>query len=241
MPFNFKQFSIDDKDCAMKIGTDGVLLGAWASLPEHGHIIDIGTGSGLIALMTAQRTCDIDNPPTITGIELDDSAYRCADANIAASPWADRITIVHADFAEYTCDTPPELIVSNPPFFVNGIHSPDSTRASARHCDGTLSPLSLIRYAATHLASEGSLAMITPADLEQDILFESTMHRMTITRRCDITTVPGKKVRRILWQMQRGDPRQHIPTEHSTLTIKEPDGQFSTRYKALTAPFYLDF
>ncbi len=238
MPFDFKQFSIDDSACAMKVGTDGVLLGAWAALPASGVIVDIGTGSGLIALMIAQRA---GASVSITGIESDPDAAKCAYANVKSSKWHEAVTIKHADFAEYEPPTPPSLIISNPPFFTSGMLPPGLARTKSRHCNGPLTPMSLIGYADKHLAVSGSLAMITPTDMEQAIIFEATMRHMSVVRRCDVTTVPHKKPRRILWQIQRHKDTPGAIAEHTRLSIRDCNGTFSDEYKSLTAPFYLDF
>ena len=121
--FQFKQFTIRHDRCAMKVGTDGVLLGAWANAKGKQHILDIGTGSGLIALMLAQRT-----DAMITGIEIDPASAAQAQENVAASPWAYRLQIVATDIAGYTSYQAFDLIVSNPPFFNEMLLPPDATR-----------------------------------------------------------------------------------------------------------------
>lgn len=237
MPFDFKGFSLDDSGCAMKIGTDGVLLGAWATLPVKGFVLDIGTGSGLISLMVAQRT---NGNLQIIGIDSDKIAIECARANVAASCWRESVAVVHSGFEDYNLPYPADLIISNPPFYTTGMISPDSARATARHCNGALSPVSLISYASKHLALGGSLAMVTPYELGQTIIFESTMQQMQIVRQCDVITIPGKKPRRILWQIQRSDNLAPA-LEHTTLTIRNQDGTFTDDYRDLTSAFYLDF
>ncbi len=237
MPFDFKEFSLNDSGCAMKIGTDGVLLGAWAALPIKGLVLDVGTGSGLISLMVAQRA---NGNIHIIGIDNDKNAIECARANVAASRWHKSVAVVHSGFEDYILPYPAELIISNPPFFTTGMISPDSARATARHCNGALSPVSLISYASKHLAPGGSLAMVTPAEIEQTIVFETTIQQMQIVRQCDVITVPGKKPRRILWQIQRSEDST-TALEHTTLTIRNRDGNFTDDYRNLTSSFYLDF
>ncbi len=237
MPFDFKEFSLDDSGCAMKIGTDGVLLGAWAALPVKGLVLDIGTGSGLISLMVAQRTS---GNLRIIGIDSDQNAIKCARANVAASHWPESVSVIHSGFEDYVLPYPANLIISNPPFYTTGMLSPNNARATARHCNGALSPVTLISYAAKHLAPGGSLAMVTPAETEQTIIFESTIQQMCIVRQCDVITVPGKKTRRILWEIQRSGDSTAAP-EHTTLTIRGQDGQFTDDYRELTSAFYIDF
>ncbi len=237
MPFDFKEFSLDDSGCAMKVGTDGVLLGAWAALPDKGLVLDVGTGSGLISLMVAQRAS---GNLRIIGIDSDQNAVECARANVAASHWPESVSIIHSGIEDYALPYPANLIISNPPFYTTGMISPDNARAMARHCNGVLSPVTLISYASKHLAPGGSLAMVTPAEIEQTIVFESTMQQMRIVRQCDVITVPGKKPRRILWQIQRLC-ESTAAAEHTTLTIRGQDGKFTDDYRELTSAFYLDF
>ena len=237
MPFDFKNFSLDDSGCAMKIGTDGVLLGAWATLPVKGLALDVGTGSGLISLMMAQRAS---GGLLIIGIDSDKKAIECARTNVAASPWHKSVSVIHSGFEDYIIPSPAKLIISNPPFYSTGMLSPDNARATARHCNGALSPITLISYASKHLAPGGSLAMVTPYEFEQTIIFETTIRQMQIIRRCDVITVPGKKPRRILWQIQpSGDST--TASEHTTLTIRGQDGTFTDEYRDLTSAVYLDF
>ncbi|WP_301709234.1 tRNA1(Val) (adenine(37)-N6)-methyltransferase, partial [uncultured Duncaniella sp.] len=129
--FRFKQFTVDDSRCGMKIGTDGVLLGSWAHADGAGCIIDAGTGSGLIALMMAQRY-----PKThVTGIDIDEPATLDAMHNVSLSPWSGRIDIINTDLLNWSPGNHiPEIehpicIVSNPPFFTEALHSPDAARS----------------------------------------------------------------------------------------------------------------
>lgn len=114
--FRFKQFTIQQEDAAMKVGTDGVLLGAWASVPEPGsRVLDVGTGTGLIALMIAQRAGDV----RVDALEIDASSASQANENFQNSPWKERLNCVHSSFQDYAsqCDLPYDLIICNPPFF----------------------------------------------------------------------------------------------------------------------------
>lgn len=224
--FRFKQFSVANRLAAMKVGTDGVLLGAWADTTGARRILDAGTGSGLIALMLAQRTPDA----SITAIDIVDDAVTEAAENIAASPWSDRITALHGDILTYRPNSPYDIIVSNPPFFNTTLRSPDSARAIARHGDG-LTFGSLIALAPSLLAPDGSLAFISPAEREDDIVCAAAMARMYITRLTRVyTRRRAISPARILWQLEL----KPAPLVTTSLRIGDDC------YQTLTAPFYLD-
>ena len=128
--FQFKQFTVWHDKCAMKVGTDGVLLGAWTSVQGAHSILDVGTGTGLVALMLAQRSLPNTN---IVALEIDEAAARQAKENIVRSPWKKQIEVVQADFRKYQSPEKFDVIVSNPPYFVDSLGCPDQIgRASCR-------------------------------------------------------------------------------------------------------------
>ena len=130
--FTFKQFHIDHSRCAMKVGTDGTLIGAWFSADcNNSRILDIGTGTGLIAIMAAQRF----SGAQVVGIDIDSDCIEQANENVAASPWCDRISIIHSALQEFTSSEGFDAIVSNPPYFVDSLLSPDEKRSTARHAN----------------------------------------------------------------------------------------------------------
>lgn len=231
--FDFKQFSIDDSGCAMKVGTDSVLLGAWVRTGGVGTVLDVGAGSGLLSLMIAQRTPGA----SVTAIEIDPDAAACAIANISASPWADRCGVVCIDAARYEPHNKVDMVICNPPYFTGGLRAPDRTRAVARHAEGSLSPLSVIAMAGRWLSEKGSLAMVTPADIADDIVFEAEMHRMDIWRRCMVSTTVSKPAGRILWQLS--GKGIHQPEPDTTLILRSA-GEPTDEYRRLTADFYLN-
>ncbi len=227
--FTFKQFAVSDRRCGMKVGTDGVLIGAWAGIPNDcvaPKILDVGTGCGLIALMMAQRF----NKAMITAVEIDSEAAKDAAENIAQSRWADRINLINADFHE--TEGRYDLIVSNPPFFVNGESAPDASRALARHAD-SLSPISLIEWGASHLTEKGLLAFIAPWELSQDISVKVAFSRLNLCRRVDVATSERRGVTRTLWELAARIPDLREPCD--TLTVN------SSEYAELTKDFYLHF
>ncbi len=200
-PFRFRQFVVAHDRCAMRVNTDAVLLGAWCPLPDEApepRILDIGTGSGVIALMLAQR-CPA---ARITAIDIDEpSALQAAD-NFRCSPWPDRLTAQHISLQDFT---PPlkggrgdsfNLILSNPPYFRNALRNPDPRRSDARHTD-TLSFDDLCRCSATLLSDDGTLALILPADAEADILATAArygLHPTHLTRFYTDASLPPKRI-----------------------------------------------
>lgn len=128
--FSFKQFTVYHDRCAMKVGTDGVLLGAWADVVSARNILDIGTGTGLISLMMAQR-CNA----RIRAVDIDADAVEQARGNVAASPWQDRIEVELQDICHFTSETLFDVIVSNPPYFTDSLKCPGKQRNIARHTD----------------------------------------------------------------------------------------------------------
>lgn len=230
--FSFKQFTVDDSACAMKVGTDSVLLGAWTDVAGVASAIDVGAGSGILSLMTAQRA----PLAQITAIELDEAAAQAAATNFAASPWADRCHAICIDAAMFEPDTAPDLIICNPPYFTRALLAPDRQRAAARHAMGSLSPLSVIGMAARWLSPAGSLAMVTPADIADEVVFEAEMHRFDVWRRCMVSTTAGKPATRILWQFSPRGTRPHLP---DTFLDVRSAGSPTDAYRTLTSDFYL--
>lgn len=230
--FDFRQFSIDDSRCDMKVGTDGVMLGAWASVANASRVLDAGAGCGLLSLMIAQRNHDA----SIDAVERSGEACSDAGKNIAATPLGQRVNVVHADIT--TMRFNPEsydLIISNPPFFTESLRSPDAGRAESRH-EGTFGVEWLIRNARLLLSPVGSLAFIAPSSRDSEIEFLLELHRLNIWRQCTVFPVEGKPAKRTLWQVS---PSATCREEKSSLTIRNTDHSLSTDYKNLTSEFYL--
>lgn len=230
--FKFKKFTIYHDRCAMKVGTDGVLLGAWASANEPKRILDIGTGTGLIALQLAQRY------PTsqITGIEIDSEAASQASENSSASPWASRIEIVCQDFLQYKSDKKFNLIVSNPPYFVDSLKCPDEQRNLARHAQG-LSYELLFKHASQLLDIEGNFCVIIPAEVEMHVIECAAMHLLYPCQRLCMYNKPQAPLRRVLINFTHR--LATCMNEH--LYIRKEDNNYSDEYKKLTGNFYLNF
>lgn len=239
--FRFKRFELGNRLAAQRIGTDGVITGAAAPLPQtDGAVIwDAGAGTGLIALMMAQRA----PMARILAIELDDEAAAECRANIAASPWADRVAAVTGDFIDLSHALPrPDLIVSNPPFFTTDTHAPDSRRALARHGNGSLSPLSLIKTASEILNVGGRLCFIAPYDESDSILYAATMAGMEPVATLDISSRVGRRPIRRLWTLMRRSETPSAPPVAGTLSIHREDkpGEYTDDFISLTRDFYIN-
>lgn len=227
--FAFKQFTIDNGECAMKVGTDGTLLGAWA---RGGHsILDIGTGTGLIALMMAQRCAQAQ----IKAIDISAECCLQAAANVKASPFGGRISVEHksiADFAE-TTDARFDSIVSNPPFFVNALVSPSANRSMARH-SASMHYDELFAAVSHLLSDEGSFSAIIPSESLTAFAAEASLRGLCLTRRIDIATVSSKPVSRHLIEFQRYPAQTTVESHY----LCNADGTRSEWYAGLTADFY---
>ncbi len=226
--FKFKSFGMTDRRCGMKIGTDGVLVGAWAECPDvlHPHILDVGAGCGVISLMMAQRY----ERAIITAVEVESGASEDFTLNIELSPFAnDRFSLIEGSF--HTVEGLYDLIVSNPPFFTNGESSPLQGRALARHAS-ELSPLSLVHFATKHLQSGGRLAMIVPVELTDELLAQAAICRLWLRRRTDVATSARRGVTRALLEFSN----VCCPIPHNeTLVVNSPE------YANLTKNFYLHY
>ena len=231
MSFRFKQFLIEDHRCAQKVGTDGVLLGAWTAV-SAGDVLDVGSGSGLVTLMMAQRMPEA----RFWGIDIDADSVEQARENAAASRWADRICFEEGDFTSFDFGRQFDAIVSNPPFFEKALECPDKRRAAARHSSAL--PLQTLAERSGELLREGGrLTVILPYEATADFIFHCQTTGLTLERRCDIKTVERKAVRRCLLQFVKA----HIATYTAeTLTLLDADGKRTAEHEKLTKDYYLD-
>jgi tRNA1Val (adenine37-N6)-methyltransferase len=225
--FKFKQFTVHHDRCGMKVGTDGTLLGAWAR--GGNRILDIGTGSGLIALMMAQRF----PKALVTGIDIDGIAAGQAMENVAASPFHGRIDIICQDVIQLPASVQDghdsyDAIVSNPPYFADSLCSPDGQRTLARHA-ATLTYRTLASCCRRLLAERGELSVVIPADQKGRMEAEATLAGFFKSRECAVKTSPQKPPKRWLLAFRKHPDR----TEHTELTIG------SEEYMELTKDFYL--
>lgn len=204
--FRFRQFSVRNEMSAQKVGTDGVLLGAAATLPGTSDgrmaVLDIGTGTGLVALMLAQRLFGLGKGFNITGIDIDAPSVAEAAANFAASPWAGSLSAVQVSLNAYASPAPLGLIVSNPPFYDNSLPAPEGRRNSARHTD-TLSFKEICAFAGENLTSDGRLSMILPAADERGLLRYAASFGLFPAMLLRIRTVASKPPRRLIAEFVR--------------------------------------
>ncbi|MCK6693141.1 MAG: methyltransferase [Thermoanaerobaculia bacterium] len=236
-PFRFKRFLVEQSGAAHPVGTDGVLLGAWADVADATRILDIGTGTGLVALMLAQRT---ENVPgvKITGVELQEDSFRCAQRNFSASPWAGRLSAVGQsvqDFAQNAVDQY-DLIVSNPPFFTETIVSPDQKRQLSRTARA-LTAGDLLDAVGRLLLPHGKFCAIMPPAEGRRLCEWAALRGLYCTRETQVFARQEKPCERLLLQLQR-DP---YPMRRSRLYIYEREEVWSGGFRALTAAFYLYF
>lgn len=232
--FQCKKFYVAHDQCAMKVGTDGLLLGAFAPLPQPGRpILDIGTGSGLISLMLAQRSCGA-NP--IDAIELDNTAALQAATNIANSPWPTAVQLIKGDILTYQSNKRYSLIVSNPPFFQQALPATDARRHQARHTD-SLPFARLLEKAKALLVEEGVFAVVLPLVSAEIFCALAQQQGWFVSRYCAVKATPNKPILRALLCLRL---QPSTKTEYQ-LIITAADGSYSQDYKALLKDFYLKF
>lgn len=235
--FRFQRFAVDDQFCGMKIGTDAVLLGAWADPTNCLNILDIGTGCGLIALMLAQRIEQ--TAASITAIDIDESASLQAAANATDSPWPDRIRVVHQALQEFATDENSQkfdLCVCNPPFFTDCSLSNDPKKVLARHTS-SLSRNDLLRISCQLLKPSGKLALVLPYDQLDATVTAASTHCLFLTKRTFVRPFPEGPFKRVLIELSLRDG----PLVGDELAIETKRNEFSPAYEKLTSRFHLRF
>lgn len=266
MEFRFKKFIVKQSRSAMRVNTDGVLLGAWMSLSESGdkameRILDIGTGTGVIALMAAQRLAEQQTPSVIIeALEIDENSYNDASENFINSPWGDdnkEITLkaIHCSLQEYP-QSEYDCIFSNPPYFIDSLKSTIEARSNARHTD-TLSQSEIIKYSLISLKEGGKLALILPAEegekflikinfllktaLEKPKKYDKTLKSvLTPIRLCKVRTTAKKNPKRYLMEFELVSIENVRQCVFEELVIIE-NGDYTLQYRQLVGDFYLNF
>lgn len=231
--FTFKQFFVAHDRCAMKVGTDAILLGAWAPVPQAGCILDIGCGSGVIALMLAQRSPDV---VRLDAVEVEPEASTQAQENRQDSPWASRITVVNSDIVTFAAQTASRyaLIVSNPPYFPLGSACRTQARSKARYTE-SLSHETLLHCAAMLLEPAGRFCVVLPSPVASDFCTTACHQGWSVRQRLMVRErAEGKPHRELLTlSKQTGTCDTH------TLLVRADDGGYSCDFRALTHDFYL--
>jgi tRNA1Val (adenine37-N6)-methyltransferase len=218
--FRFKHFKVEQDLCAMKVGTDGVLLGAWARGGEQ--VLDVGTGTGLIALMMVQRYPEA----RVTALDIDEGAVRQATINVEQAKVKDRIRVVQQRVQEHEGQY--DAIVSNPPFFIDSLNAPDVQRNTARHAE-TLTYAELMEAAWRLLKDDGELSVVVPFDYRQRMEDEATFRGFFPSRVCAVKTVERKPAKRYLLAFRK----------HPCQCVKETMTIGDEQYRQLTGDFYL--
>lgn len=231
--FRFKQFTIHHDRCAMKVGTDGVLLGAWGCV-EGKRILDIGTGTGLIALMAAQRNPEAE----VLGIDIDEEAVLQAKENMDESPFRSRLECILQDVLTFEPEMRFDAILCNPPFFTEDTLPDDKGRALARNNKSLPFP-QLIREVASLLADKGTFSVIVPFDLAKEIVSLCLNENLHLIRRCIVRTKATKPPRRALLEFAHNVQSSMSNVQYHELCLMNPDGSRSEAYKLLTEEFYL--
>lgn len=233
MAFQFKQFSMSHERSTMKIGTDAVLLGAWTPVADHQQVLDVGTGSGVIALMLAQRA-DAD----ILAIDIDPNSVQEARQNFIDSPWSKRLKALHTSLQQQARESHRfDLIVSNPPFFQNSLKTANRLRNQARHNDH-LSFQELAHSAAQLLAPEGTLCVVYPTEEAQHFIAAAQVAGLHLHQQLFIHPRVQQPAKRILMAFKKNYLFQ--PQTHH-LPLRSTENQWSREYTDLTQSFYLQF
>jgi tRNA1Val (adenine37-N6)-methyltransferase len=232
--FKFKQFTINQHNTAMKVGVDAVLLGSWANPGNAKDVLDIGTGTGLLSLMLAQKS-----EANIIAIDVDTSSYGQAIANVKASKWHDRIEVHNISIQEYSIKISKrfDFIICNPPFFNSSLVSPDNKRTLARH-DASLPLNELFSCVARLLVENGRFLMIYQYDRKEEVIFEASIHKLFPSKSLVIKGNQHKNPNRIIFEFT-WEPGI---CEESEIVIRSSEtNEYTSAYKKLTREYYLKF
>ena len=234
--FTFKQFFVAHDRCAMKVGTDGVLLGAWAPVANAGRILDIGTGTGLVALMLAQRTAD---SVVVDAVELESAAAEQARENFSESPWQRRLSVFAEDINHFAGHASGhyDLIVSNPPYFASAVACRDEARNAARYTE-TLTHDALLDCAGRLLATTGIFCVVLPYDIGLGFEQAAQQQQWFTRARVDIRDRPGKPLNRMLLALAR---QPYAQPDYQELALREEMNVYSQPFRQLIADFYLNY
>jgi len=233
--FQFKQFKLNDNCCGMKLTTDAVLLGSWTHIYKSGSILDIGTGSGVLALMLAQRY-----PNTIDAIDIDPTAIETASENVKISPWHDRINTYNISLKDYVGQTKVRYshIICNPPYFQNSLTSLKQQEKIAKHAL-KLSYAELLFYSSIIIEPMGYMSVIIPFTEKKTFIDLAIINHLKPLKITDVADRPSNKKIRTLILFQNNTKISTFSTD--ILYLKNTDGTFSEAYKILAKPYLLNF
>ncbi len=233
--FSFKQFNVSQENCPLKINTDGVLLAALANVANNLNILDIGTGTGVIALMLAQRNI----LAQIDAVEIDAEATKTAKHNFNNSPFKIRLQVFNQSFEDYFNDNPHKYydkIVSNPPFFINALKSPEEKKNLARHTNINFFH-NLFALSAKHLNVNGTLEIIIPTQIEEQIVSIAKTHNLFVNSKTNISSFANDKPIRSLLNFGKLE----VPFSETFFNIYEAQGLHSLAYKTVLKDFFINF
>lgn len=231
--FRFKQFAVALDKCAMKVNTDGTLLGAWTDAAGAATILDIGTGTGVLAMMMAQKNQDA----IIDAIDIDEAACIQAGENFNACLWHSRLSVKHVSLQDYITDRKYDIIISNPPYFIDDSNGLDQRKNFAKHSI-TMTYEDLIAGIDRLMANEGRAFIVLPAfnlSILQEIAQKASLF---IVQKTDVIAIKGKTPYVTLIRLERAQKKEF---SHDTIMIQDADGTFTNQYKTLTKTFYLKF
>ena len=238
--FHFKRFDVVNEHSAMKVNTDGVLLGASMSImPADRKFLDVGTGTGTIALMAAQRADAFGQDFRVQAIDIDKVSVEEAYANFSNSPWADHLSALECSLEDFSSALAEgesfDLIFSNPPYFEDSLLAPEQRRSNARHTSTGLSYRELLEFASERLSPDGRISMVLPAEQEMPLCRHARMCGLHLFRIVRVKTVPRKNPVRIIAEFGR----VRCPEAEEVLLTIQNEGKYTEEYLSLTHDFYL--
>lgn len=236
--FRFRQFTIHQSHTAMKVSTDACLFGAFIAHELHSlipavdqdsHVLDIGSGTGLLTLMLAQQhVCRFDM------VEIEQAAFEEGRTNVDGSPWSTQITCHHANLLDFVPKHSYRIIVCNPPFHAGQLQAPQAQRNLARH-ETALTLAQILDFAVCNLDADGHLFLLLPAGREDDVQDESSKRNLFLNKKVMVRHSPAHPVSRIIWLWSR----QHPEAILEQISIREPDGAYSAAFSYLLGEYYL--
>ena len=231
--FRFKEFEVNQEGCAMKINTDGVLLGAIVHADNPAHILDIGTGTGVIAMMLAQRF----HHAWLHAVEIDKDAFTRSISNFQNSPYSTRVEAFLGSFEDLHISVKYDLIVSNPPFYTNSLHNPDERKKLARHTDVVFFD-KLLAFAHQNLSDHGQLSLILPVELAEYVIEQGENLGLYLCKSISIKSFADSAVIRNIITLRKSKVNNTVKED---FVIYQEKGVYSAAYRTLLKPYFLAF